>query len=187
MSNKVSIALLCEDYHHAQFVNQFLAKKKHFARRIFPDGYRRRETGGAKPNNDFVVRRAAREVKVVRKSHVKSALILVVDGDERGLPSRLGEIANEIKSAKMDALGGNELIAVLVPCRNIETWIHHFAGNEANETEDFAPRYAKNYDAIAEADTFADWVSDGNAEAVAQLPALNEAREELRRLYALMK
>ncbi len=188
MSNRVGIVLLCEDARHEQFIREFLRQKGRFARRVFPDGYKRRVPGGAKPNNSFVVGRAPQEIKEARVAPPKRALVIVIDGDTRGYASRCGEIARELKAQKMAALGDKERIALVIPCRNIETWIHHFRGNETNETEEFGSFYPKaTYDALPQAQAFADFVSDGAAAEVADLPALDAARGELRRLNELMK
>lgn len=186
MSDRVAITLLCEDSRHEQFIREFLKEKKRTARRVFPDGYRRREKGGVKPNNGFVLDRATVEVKEARKHPPKRALILVVDGDERGFESRVGKIIELLKNDGAKPLDKSERIAVIIPCCNIETWLHHFAGNEANETDDFKDLY-RQHDATPQAIAFAAWVSDGNATEVEHLPALNEARIELRRLHELMK
>lgn len=184
MSNRVDIALLCEDESHEQFIKRFLRRKGRSYRRVFPDGYKSRETGGVQPNNAFVLERATLEIVAARKVPPKRALILVIDGDVRGFASRCGEIAANLKTANLLPLNATERIALVVPCRNIETWIHHFAGEITDETQVYSKR---EHDVAASATAFADWVSDGNAEEVANLPALNAAREELRRLHELMK
>ena len=190
MSNRISITLLCEDNRHEQFVRAFLKQKgrSREVRRVFPDGYKSHETGGAKPNNSFVLTNAAREVREARKVPPKRALVIVIDGDERGLQSRLGNLRELLNKENLESLKEKERIAVVVPCRNIETWIHHFKAEIATETDDFSSLYAKNkYDATPEAKAFAAFVSDGNAAEVPHLPALNDARTELRRLHDLMK
>ena len=184
MSNRVDIALLCEDESHEQFIKKFLRRKNRSYRRVFPDGYKSRESGGARPNNAFVLERATTEIAAARKVPPKRALILVIDGDARGFASRCGEIAANLKAANMPQLDSAERIALVVPCRNIETWIHHFAGEATDETQIYSKR---DTNARKAAQAFADWVSDGNAVEVAELPALNAARDELRRLHELMK
>ena len=184
MSNKVDIALLCEDESHEQFIKKFLRRKGRSYRRVFPDGYRSRETGGVRPNNAFVLERATIEIGQARKVPPKRALILVIDGDARGFASRCGEIAANLKAANLAPLDASERIALIVPCRNIETWIHHFAGEVTDETQLYSKR---DYEANEQAEAFAEWVSDGNAQEVETLPALNAARKELRRLHELMR
>ena len=184
MSNRVDIALLCEDESHEQFIKKFLRRKHRSYRRVFPDGYKSGETGGVQPNNAFVLDRAVTEVAVARKVPPKRALILVIDGDARGFASRCGEIAANLKAANMFPLNSTECIALVVPCRNIETWIHHFAGEATDETQICSKR---DTNASEAATAFAAWVSDGNAVEVVELPALNAARDELRRLHDLMK
>ena len=187
MSNRVDIVLLCEDRRHEQFVRAFLkGKKRRLARISFPKLYKSHEAGGKKRNNGFVLGEAVEEIDKARKVPPKRALILVIDGDKRGYASRNGQIASKLKAEKITALNEKECIALLVPCRNIETWVHHFKGNETDESTDFKSFY-KDYNAAPEAQAFADWVSDGNAVEVAELPALNAARDELRRLHELMK
>ncbi len=184
MSNLVSIRLLCEDIAHEKFIQAFLRKKGRFAVRAYPDSYRSHEKGGEKPNNGFVLSNAAKEVKVARKVPPKRALIIVVDGDERGAASRLGHLAQLLKEQEQEALKSGERITTVIPCRNIETWIHHFNGEAVNETD----TYSKNKFRIDDAaQSFADFVADGTSPPVPDLPALNAAREELRRLHDLMK
>ena len=184
MSNRVDIALLCEDESHERFIKKFLRLKSRSYRRVFPSGYKSRETGGVRPNNAFVLERATIEIAAARKIPPRRALILVIDGDARGFASRCGEMAAKLKAANMPQLDSAERIALVVPCRNIETWIHHFAGETTDETQIYSKR---DYDVAEPATAFADWVSDGNAVEVAELPALNAARDELRRLHELMK
>ena len=189
MSNSVSLVLLCEDERHAQFIQAFLrTKKRRLTRQSFPDGYKSHARGGIKPNNAFVLAKAIDEISEARKVPPKRALILAIDGDSYGYASRCGAIAAQLKEQSMAPLGDKERIALVVPCRNIETWVHHFSGHAANETDEFGHLYPKrSYDAKPQARMFADWVSDGNAQEVQELPALNAAREELRRLHSLMR
>lgn len=186
MSN--SIALLCEDHRHEQFIRIFLRKKNRLVRRVFPDGYKSHEKGGVKPNNDKILKDVAREVRHARKSPPKRALVIVIDGDSRGLASRQRAINLALKEDQIDNLNSGDRVAVVVPCRNIETWVHHFAGNMANEVDDYEKLYPKRgYEADTEAKAFAELVSDGNSPPVLNLPALEAARLELRRLLELMK
>ena len=187
MSNSVSLVLLCEDRRHEQFVTAFLrAKKRRITRLSFPSAYKSHEKGGAKRSNAFVLSKATEEIGAARKVPPKRALILIIDGDNRGYASRCGEIAARLKAEDMAQLTDKERIALIVPCRNIETWVHHFAGEIADETTNYKDLY-RNAETLPQARAFADWVSDGNVEEVADLPALNAAREELRRLHDLMR
>lgn len=184
MSNSVSIRLLCEDIAHEKFVQAFLRKKGRFAIRAYPDSYRSHEKGGRKPNNDFVLDNAPKEVGVARKASTKRALVIVIDGDTRGSASRQGNIAQVLKEAELEALNSSERITIVIPCRNIETWIHHFNGQMVDEITEFSK---KKYEIDNAAQAFAEFVDDGTSSAVPHLPALNAARIELRRLHELMK
>ena len=186
MSNRVDTALLCEDESHEKFIGKFLRLKRRSYRRVFPNGYKAQAKGSVQANNAFVLNRAAIEITAARKVPPKRALIIVIDGDKRGYASRCGEIAGRLKAENMAPLTDKERIALIVPCRNTETWVHHFAGNEADEKTDYKDFY-RNVEILPQAQAFAEWVSHGNAEEVADLPALNAAREELRRLHDLMR
>ncbi len=183
MSNRVDIALLCEDENHEQFIKKFLRLKHRNYRRVFPKAYKSGNSGGVQPNNAFVLNRAITEIAATRKVPPKRALILVIDGATRGLVNRRDDIAQRLKAEDKPLLSDKERIALIVPCRNIETWIHHFAGEITDETQVYSKR---EHDVKTGAEAFADWVSDGNADEVADLPALNAARVELRRLHKLM-
>lgn len=187
MSNKVSIVLLCEDERHEQFIKAFLkGKRRRLARISFPKLHKSHEKGGEQRNNAFVLAKASDEIEEARKVPPKRALILVIDGDNHTYASRCGEIDRRLREQKLEVLNDKERIALLIPCCNIETWVHHFAGHMPDEKQDFKSLY-RNSNTLPQAQAFADWVSDGNAEEVANLPALNAARVELRRLHELMK
>ena len=187
MSNSVSLVLLCEDEGHDQFIKAFLKiKKRRLTRLSFPSGYKGHEKGGDKRRSGFVLSKAAEEIDEARNTSRRSALIMVIDGDKPGYASRCGEIARKLTEKNMAPLSDKERVALVVPCWSIETWVHHFAGNRADEKTDFKSLY-RNAKILQQAQAFAEWVSDGNAEEVEGLPALNAARDELRRLHDLMK
>jgi hypothetical protein len=169
MSRGVEVVVLCEDKRHEQMVRAFLNRKDYNPHRY------RFELG----NNGYVLAKFSERVKLIRSATHKIALIAAIDGDEKGLDGRVQELTKRLVDAGLPVLATSEPVVILVPSRNIETWIHHFSGNVVDETI----RYPKDKESHREeAAAFAEFVADGNAAPIPHLPALNAAREALRDL-----
>jgi predicted metal-dependent phosphotriesterase family hydrolase len=50
-------------------------------------------------------------------------LLVVIDGDERGLARRRQELAQILRDAKMQPIAPSEHVAIVVPTWHVETWI----------------------------------------------------------------
>ncbi len=181
MATKSTI-VLCEDETHWLFVYRWLLAK------------------GSKPNEIVLVplpagrgagflhvlAKYAREVGEYRRraNHVQSRrLIVVLDGHASTVVQRLAELGAKLVEAGVPPRTATERVAVLVPCRNGETWIHFFHGHPVDEVSDYKPLYPSDAKAIAcsvAGQAFADWLqvppSPGSP------PALVAARSEASRV-----
>lgn len=114
----VEFIVLCEDIAHGSFVRgyvkrRFGAKACHGVRVI-------KCNGGA--GDDFVRRRYPTEL-IANRRRASSALIVVLDADSLELEKRLRQLRDVLEHARVPPPGGDERVCILVPRRNIETWI----------------------------------------------------------------
>ena len=77
------------------------------------------------------------ELKAYRKGKAKSrSLIAHIDADTGTVQNRVDQLTEGQNSRKP-----GESIIFLIPKRNIETWIYHLLGNEADEIDDYSRTY----------------------------------------------
>jgi len=138
--------------------------------------------GGCGDAKQFVLSQAPREIKLLRRGPRSTILIIAIDGDGISPRERLEELSNSLKNANTDQIDPSERIAVVVPCRNIETWREFARCEVVDEDKDYKHgRRAK-------------WSGDDLAavgRVLAQFPqpkenrprALDEASARLRKLY----
>ncbi len=127
---RVKIVLICEDSQHEAFTRRFLKgmgwNTKEFRVAKSPSG------GGAA--EQWVREKFPNELKVYRQRRTRaaSALIAMIDADSKNVQDRINEFGNECKD-KTPFRTRNEAVAILVPKRNIETWIHYLNGEQVDE------------------------------------------------------
>jgi hypothetical protein len=80
------------------------------------------------------------EVKAYRtnKGRVSIGLVVLIDADTGTLEARLNQLASALDEHEEKNRGSNEAIAIFVPKRNIETWIHYLQGETVNEEDAYA-------------------------------------------------
>lgn len=62
-------------------------------------------------------------------------LIATIDADTEPVQRRYRQLNEELDSADLEQRGDDEKICILVPKRNIETWIYALFGRDVNETD----------------------------------------------------
>lgn len=132
-----SVVVRCEDLQQRAFLYRYLIEK----------GVGRREVqvehcpAGKGDAKNWVRQQHVTEVRAVRgKPHLSIALITMLDADDRSVVDRKQELDRDLAESGQERRQPSERIAVLVPRRNIETWIHRLRGNAVNETDSY-PRY----------------------------------------------
>lgn len=124
--------ILCEDQQQEVFIRHFLMKK----------GYRPRQMriercpAGKQAGEQFVRNRYPDELKALRQRTAKAetALLVMIDADTgtvTEMAKRLDAICSEQGVAVKNQ---NDRAALLIPKRNIETWIHFLNGEAVDET-----------------------------------------------------
>jgi hypothetical protein len=72
-----------------------------------------------------------------RRQRAASALIAIIDADTKDVQDRINEFEDKCKSMQIPFRDSDEAVAIVVPKRNIETWIHYLNGELVNEEDDY--------------------------------------------------
>jgi hypothetical protein len=133
---RVQIVLLCEDRQQEVFV-RYLLNELGFSTRnirtlVCPKG--------SQSGEQFVRESYPTEVKAYRSkaSYLSIGLVVVIDADTRTLEERLNQLDDILKADSQKIRQINEAIAVFVPKRNIETWIHYLQGETVDEETEYS-------------------------------------------------
>jgi len=180
---RVQIVILCEDRQQEVFARYFL-KKRGFTGLFRPMFC----PPGSECGSDYVRNQYPLEVKAYRqkKNRVAIGLVVLIDADTGTLAARLNWLASALDKDKQENRGSNEAIAIFVPKRNIETWIHYLQEETVNEEDDYAK--FKNNEAICKtaAEGLADRCYSQNLPEDAPR-SLQAACGELQRLLPLLQ
>ncbi|MEG3928701.1 MULTISPECIES: hypothetical protein [unclassified Microcoleus] len=135
MSRRVQIVILCEDRQQEVFARYFLKKRGftgQFRANICPKG--------SQAGEEYVRTHYPGEVKAYRqkRNQVSIGLVVLIDADTGTLEARLNELASVLGENDEKKREPNEAIAIFVPKRNIETWIHYLQGETVNEENAYA-------------------------------------------------
>ena len=137
---RVQIVILCEDRQQEVFARHFLKKRGFtglFRTKICPPG--------SQSGEQYVRTQYPVEVKAYRqnKNRVSIGLVVLIDADTSRLQERLNQLASVLDEDAQEKRRSHEAIAIFVPKRNIETWIHYLQGETVNE-EDAYSHFDKN-------------------------------------------
>jgi hypothetical protein len=180
---RVQIVILCEDRQQEVFARYFLKKRGftgRFRANICPEG--------SQAGEQYVRTHYPEEVKAYRqkRNQVSIGLVVLIDADTGTLEARLNELASVLEEDEQKNRGSNEAIAIFVPKRNIETWIHYLQGETVNEEAVYA-RF-KNNEAVCKTavEDLADRCYSQSLPEDAP-PSLQAACGELQRLLPLLQ
>ena len=137
---RVQIVILCEDRQQEVFARYFLKKRGFtglFRTKICPPG--------SQSGEQYVRTQYPVEVKAYRqnRNRVSIGLVVLIDADTGTLEARLNQLASVLDEDAQENRRSHEAIAIFVPKRNIETWIHYLQGETVNEEDAYA-KYEKN-------------------------------------------
>jgi len=159
MSRSVQLVILCEDKQHEVFARRFLAKAGWCTRvlraEVAPHG-----RGSAE---QFVRQRFPVELSAYRSKrlHVARALLVMLDGDDRGVDARLRELARECQTQDVDQRQDDDRVAIVVPTWNIETWLAYLSGSDVDESRGNYPRLERERDCQPHVNTLNDMCRKG--------------------------
>ena len=128
---RVKIVLLCEDSQHEAFIRRFLKGMGWNTRELRVE----KSPSASGSAEQWVREEFPNELRIhrQRKQRAASALIAMIDADSRSVQDRINELENECKSKLIPFRTDDEAVAISVPKRNIETWIHYLNGEWVNE------------------------------------------------------
>jgi len=144
---RVKIVLLCEDSQHEAFTRRFLVGM----------GWNKRELRVEKnpsarvSGEQWVREKFVKELEAYRsrKSRAASALIAIIDADTTGLKGprdRINELEKACAVKGIPFRTRDEAVAIAVPKRNIETWIHYLNGESVDEEKTVYTKLAAERD-----------------------------------------
>lgn len=134
MSNSKEVTILCEGRQDEVFVRRFLDECGVNRPRIRGIPYPKGKGAG----EQHVREQYPTEVKAHRSraAYQKSLrLIVMTDADTKTVTKRQRELDDILGAAGQDRREATERIAVFIPKRNVETWIHYLMGEKVNETD----------------------------------------------------
>lgn len=176
---KVEIVVLCEDAQHESFIRRYLRaldfNPAQFRIRAYP--------AGARAGEQWVRERHPEEAKLQRSraNHTNASLIAVIDADTLSVEQRVRQLDDALHGVGHVRRQGHERIAIVIPRRNIESWVHFAETREIDETTDFKQRYRGTKACRNAADVAID-ACRTNADQSQIPPSLAVACQELRRV-----
>lgn len=135
MGNSAQVVVLAEDRQHLDFAYNWLVRRGFKPRKI----RRLPVVAGRGAGEQDVRKRYPQEVETHRRRahHMGCQLVVVIDADTRSVQARLQQLDQELVEAHLEKRSGEEAICLLIPKRNIETWIHFLLTNSADEATDY--------------------------------------------------
>ena len=130
--SRIQIVLLCEDKQQLVFARHFLEKMGFDKRKIIP-----LIPSVAQSGEQFVRESYLSEVKKYRQkcNHLAIALIVMTDADNLSVKQRLNQLSSILQENNLPDRQKEEVIAIFIPKRNIETWIGYLKGEKVNEED----------------------------------------------------
>lgn len=124
------------------------------------------------------------EVEVLRKATYSRAVIAVVDGDEETVDGRKKWLDDALDPAR----SSEESIVYVIPRRHIETWIWYLEGNAVDENANYKKEEGgpvkRDHDMANVKRVFASYIQTGHEPFPDCPPSLQDARNELRRVFS---
>ena len=137
---RAQVVLLCEDEQSACFARRFL-KRRGFS------AYELREVispTGKGSGEQFVRERFPDELRAYRDAK-NTALIAITDADTMTVQDRIGTLEKQCRENQVAVRRPDEAVLMMIPGRNIETWLAYLRATEVNETDAY-PKYAAESD-----------------------------------------
>lgn len=172
----VRITLLCEDSQTDSFVRRFLKHRNFRSRdiRTLP------LTRGAGSGEQWVRERYPVELRAIRA--VQNAyLIVVTDADSRPTQERRAQLEAECEREGIPQRREDDRVLVIVPRRNIETWLAYLDGEDVDESCSY-PRLRREGDCAAHAGSLYRMCHETQRRREPAPPSLLESCAEYRKL-----
>lgn len=180
MSGGAEAIVLCEDLQSWVFVRRTLVALGFEPRRIrtvpFPHG---RGCGEQHVRESFADQLVAHRSRVGRR---RAVLVVHVDADRLTVAARRAALMAALSARQLEPPQPGEAVAVLIPRREIETWIHFLlVGPPVDEESSYAKLGGCESEAWPAAELFARYARDGTMPVEAP-PSLHSGLDEIRRI-----
>ena len=180
----VQVVILCEDKAHERFFRKLVQRLGHRLIRVevAPSG-----EGDA---SQWVLAHVAGEVRAHRSyaNHLSSGLVVVVDGDDKGVARRKQSVDDTLHAAGLDRRGRGETILIAVPTWSIETWLLWLCGvRDLNEEESLKDRgkQEEGKGVVSVSAAVEAWMAPPDPNEPTVVPSLSDGRLEMDRLKHL--
>ena len=132
---RVKIVLLCEDSQHEAFIRRFLKGMGWNTREIRVE----KSPSALGSAEQWVREKFPHELMAYRQRQLRaaSALIAMIDADKKAVQDRINEFGEVCNSMQIAFRAAEEAVAIAVPKRNIETWIHFLDGGAVDENTSY--------------------------------------------------
>lgn len=133
---RVKLVLLCEDSQHEAFARRFLQGMGWNTRELRVE----KSPSSSGSAEQWVRQRFPLELKVYRRrrQQAASALMTIIDADLKTGQDRMAEFEYECTTREIPFRKNDEAVAIVIPKRNIETWIHYLNGYEVNDRDSYS-------------------------------------------------
>lgn len=181
MSDRIAwIVVLAEDQGQVNLVRRYLQRSIDPNQRIT----RISIVQGRGSGEQFVRKNYAKEVNECRqRAATRSALLIVaMDADENTVEDRARQLADELRARGFEARSEDDPIAVLIPKRNVETWILCLNGKAVNENDDYSATRITGLHLTEVARTLFCWTRNGAEVPARCVSSLRDSFPEWRRI-----
>lgn len=174
-SRACRMVVLCEDRQHETFIYRLL-KDLGVPRRRIKTITSPRGDGAA---DQFVQEQYADELELHRRTAARMSvgLVIMIDADENTVQDRLHALNASLSDRNLRPRAPGESVCLLIPKRNIETWIRALFGDAVNERDAY-PKLERPGDCQPAVDQLVGDVRHGCREDV--IPSLRRGCRELR-------
>jgi hypothetical protein len=171
------LIILAEDLLQANFARRYLQRAGHrnLNIKIAPSA---RGSG-----EQFVRENYPTEMQYYRQRshHRRAGLVVVIDADVKSVNERQSELERALTEAKEAPRGATEMVAVLIPKRNVETWILCLTRESVDEVTDYSDRDLNAFTKEA-AEIFYEWSRPNYTVPESCIPSLNQGLQEIQRI-----
>jgi hypothetical protein len=137
---KVEVVLLCEDEQSACFGRRFLKEYGYKAWQLREE----KPPPGKGSGEQWVREKMPNELRAMRDAQSK-ALIVMTDADVMGTQQRVETLRRKCLDEGVEWRKADEAVLLMIPARNIETWLAYLRGETVNETQVY-PKYSAESD-----------------------------------------
>lgn len=179
MARNIRVVILCEDRQHETFIRRFLKLQRFNRRNLRVE----KSPQGRGSGEQFVRERFPVELKALRSKGAEHVyLIVMTDGDSRGVAARNSTLAAACGEHGIAPPGASERVLVCVPTWNIETWFAYLRGEAVDERHDDYPKYERESDCATEVETLAEMCRSRDLRQPSP-PSLNDACADYQRVF----